>query len=391
LPTVVLPHPDSPTSASVRPRASSSETPSTAFTCQRPGAAGCRAGSEKCTHRSIDRSKHRVRSHGTDFERLRRQHGGLTAPTRPPLSAIRWQRRRWPTPTCRHSGDCDGNAPRRADNAAKRQPPGIGQRRHLSGNGIQPAATPRARSGKAANSFCVYGCCGDVKKVSRGASSTISPAYITPMRVRHLRDDAEVMRDQQHAHAALGLQPAQAVENLRLDGDVERRRRLIGNQQAWIAGQRDGDHHPLLHAAGKLEGILARRRSASAMPTAVSNSSARCCAASPRKTSVPFQHLADLAAHGQHRIEAGRRLLENHRHAAAPHRRAFRLPARRSRSRPFERTSPPRIRPAAGSRRRSASAVADLPQPDSPSSAKRLAGGDLEIDPIDRQQQRTMY
>jgi hypothetical protein len=32
LPTVVLPQPDSPTSASVRPRASSSETPSTART-----------------------------------------------------------------------------------------------------------------------------------------------------------------------------------------------------------------------------------------------------------------------------------------------------------------------------------------------------------------------
>jgi hypothetical protein len=80
---------------------------------------------------------------------------------------------------------------------------------------------------------------------------------MTPTRRRHLRDDPEVVGDQQHAHRPLGLQAAQQFENLRLDGHVERRRRLIGDQQARIAGQRDGDHHPLLHAAGQLEGILA--------------------------------------------------------------------------------------------------------------------------------------
>ena len=31
-----------------------------------------------------------------------------------------------------------------------------------------------------------------------------------------------------------------------------------GDQQARVAGQRYGDHHPLLHAAGKLEGKLAQ-------------------------------------------------------------------------------------------------------------------------------------
>jgi hypothetical protein len=48
----------------------------------------------------------------------------------------------------------------------------------------------------------------------------------------------------------------QQVEDLRLDGDVERGRRLVGDQQVRLAGQRDGDHHPLLHAAGKLEGVF---------------------------------------------------------------------------------------------------------------------------------------
>jgi hypothetical protein len=33
---------------------------------------------------------------------------------------------------------------------------------------------------------------------------------------------------------------------------------------------------------------------------------------------MALQHFADLPAYRQHRIQAGRRLLENHRHPAAP-------------------------------------------------------------------------
>ncbi len=56
--------------------------------------------------------------------------------------------------------------------------------------------------------------------------------------------------------AELLLQLQHQVEDLRLDGDVERRGRLVGDQHARIAGQRDGDHHALAHAAGELMRIL---------------------------------------------------------------------------------------------------------------------------------------
>ena len=42
------------------------------------------------------------------------------------------------------------------------------------------------------------------------------------------------------------------VEDLRLHGDVERGRRLVGDDQARLAGERHGDHHALAHAAGIL-------------------------------------------------------------------------------------------------------------------------------------------
>jgi len=134
-----------------------------------------------------------------------------------------------------------------------------------------------------------------------------------------LRDDAEVVRDQQHAHRPLGLQAAQQLENLRLNGDVERRRRLVGDQQARIAGERDGDHHPLLHAAGELEGVLAEAtfRIGDA-DRGEQFERARACRL-PGQPEMALEYLAQLVTDGEHRIEACRRFLEDHRHAAAAH------------------------------------------------------------------------
>ena len=50
--------------------------------------------------------------------------------------------------------------------------------------------------------------------------------------VGHLGDDAEVVRDQEEREAQPLLQVAQQVENLRLDRDVERGRRLVGDDAA---------------------------------------------------------------------------------------------------------------------------------------------------------------
>ena len=64
------------------------------------------------------------------------------------------------------------------------------------------------------------------------------------------------MRDQHDGHAEARLQLAQQLEDLRLDGDVERGRRLVGDQQLGVAGERHGDHHALAHAAGELVRVV---------------------------------------------------------------------------------------------------------------------------------------
>ena len=72
-------------------------------------------------------------------------------------------------------------------------------------------------------------------------------------------DDTEVVSDQDDGHADLGLQPAEQVEDVGLDGDVEGGGGLVGDQQHRVARHGAGDQHPLGHAAGDLVWIGTER------------------------------------------------------------------------------------------------------------------------------------
>ena len=50
--------------------------------------------------------------------------------------------------------------------------------------------------------------------------------------------NAEVVRNKQHRQSEFALQAPQEMEDLRLDRDVERSRRFIGNQHIGLARQR---------------------------------------------------------------------------------------------------------------------------------------------------------
>ena len=69
-------------------------------------------------------------------------------------------------------------------------------------------------------------------------------------------DHAEIVGDQDDRGAARGLQLAHQIEDLRLQGDVERGGRLVRDQEPGIAGQRHRDHDALAHAARQLVRIF---------------------------------------------------------------------------------------------------------------------------------------
>ena len=72
----------------------------------------------------------------------------------------------------------------------------------------------------------------------------------------HAGDNAEIVRNHDDAHAELSAQILHQFQDLCLNRHVERRRRLVRNEQLRLAGKCNGDHHALPHTAGQLVRIL---------------------------------------------------------------------------------------------------------------------------------------
>ncbi len=126
-------------------------------------------------------------------------------------------------------------------------------------------------------------------------------------------------------------------------GDVERRGRLVGDQQ--LAGRRRAPWRSSRAGACRRRAGADIARCAAPAPgmrTRRSISTARASAASRDQALVQRQRLGDLPADGQHRVERGHRLLEDHRDLVAAHRRASRARTASSRSRALEADACPR-------------------------------------------------
>ena len=66
--------------------------------------------------------------------------------------------------------------------------------------------------------------------------------------------DPHVMGDQQHPEMTLCNQSFKQVQKARLSHYVEIAGGFVGQQEAAVGKQREGNHHPLQHAAAELEG-----------------------------------------------------------------------------------------------------------------------------------------
>ena len=127
------------------------------------------------------------------------------------------------------------------------------------------------------------------------------------------------MRDEDDRHAELLLQRLHEVQNLRLDGDVERGGGLVGDQDIGLAGQRHGDHDALAHTAGEFVGILLH-----ALFRLVDIDEAEHLdRAVPRLLAVAVgvqgNGFHQLVADGVGRVEGGHRILEDDRDLVAAH------------------------------------------------------------------------
>ena len=100
--------------------------------------------------------------------------------------------------------------------------------------------------------------CGDARRTFFDDASRVRHCDA----VGHLRDDREVMRNEKKREAEIAPQSREKFENLFLHRDVQRGRRLIGNEQpgsfSAVSRKSHRNHHALTQAARELVRILAR-------------------------------------------------------------------------------------------------------------------------------------
>ena len=169
-------------------------------------------------------------------------------------------------------------------------------------------------SGTADSSAAVYGCLGALKSSSVSASSTIRPTYITATRLLMCAHHAQVVRDEQVGQPEVGLQIEQQVQDLRLHRDVERRDRLVGDDQARMQRQRARDADALALAAA--EGVREAAHVLRAQPDPAQQIGHPLLALPAVRHAVDQQRLADEVEQRHARIERGERVLEDHLHLA---------------------------------------------------------------------------
>ena len=116
---------------------------------------------------------------------------------------------------------------------------------------------------------------------------------------------------------ALALQRVEQLEDLRLDRDVERRGRLVGDQQRGSQASAIAIITRWRMPPRELVRIGVDARGGSAMPTSRSSAMARRPGVAQRHALRARDRLGDLVADVQHRVERRHRLLEDHRDAAA--------------------------------------------------------------------------
>ena len=137
--------------------------------------------------------------------------------------------------------------------------------------------------------------------------------------IGHVGDHAHVVRDDDHADLLFAAQLAQQLQDLRLDGHVQRRGRFVGDDDFRLAAQRQRDHHALPHAAGELVRILLGAQFGLVDADLRQQLHGALGGLGLGQVQVHLHGFHQLAFHGLQRIQRGQRILEDHADAPAAH------------------------------------------------------------------------
>ena len=191
---------------------------------------------------------------------------------------------------------------------------------HLSGNlgeALRSSGEGGAELGHRAEQALRIGMTGRAEQFGHRRFLDLAPGIHDHDALGDFGDDAEIMGDQDDRGTDAALEIQHQLQDLRLDRHVERRGRLVGDQEFRVAGERHGDHHALAHAAGELMWIFAHAPRRLRDANQCQHLDGARLRGLPVEPLMQAQRLADLPADAQHRIEARHRLLEDHRNVVA--------------------------------------------------------------------------
>ena len=126
------------------------------------------------------------------------------------------------------------------------------------------------------------------------------------------------MRNEQDCGAGTLLQIPDKMQDLRLDGHVERSGRLVGDQKPRFAQKRHGDHYALLHAARQFMRIIAEAGRRVGDSDHCEHFDGAIARRLPVHSESQQENLAHLLADREHRIERRHGVLEDHGDVRAP-------------------------------------------------------------------------
>ena len=195
---------------------------------------------------------------------------------------------------------------------------------------------------------------------SVGPLSTTRPRYMIDDAVAEVLDHAEVVADEQVGEVERLAQLDEQVQHLRLDRHVERRDRLVADQELRLHGERARDADARALPARELVRKAAHQRRIEADAVRAASRRSRLLLAAGDEA-VRDRRLADDVDDAHPRIERRVRILEDHLHLELLQRAPRPAAARRA----TRRASSARLRSARSSPTASRPSV-DLPQPDSP-------------------------
>ena len=131
--------------------------------------------------------------------------------------------------------------------------------------------------------------------------------------VSHFSDHAHVVGDENHTHVHFCLQGADQLQDLRLNGHVQRGGWLVGNQQRRLARQCRGNHHALTHAARELVRKTVKHVARFGNAHQFQHAQGLGAGGGGAFALMHLNRFGNLVTRREHRIQRGHWLLKNHR------------------------------------------------------------------------------